>query len=84
MLTTKSLLVSLVKMVDKIPMPETGSKGRRGRPEVYSERLMVKALVIMMVRRLYSASALLAYLEQEDTVSQQLRSLLEEQGKFPS
>lgn len=38
----------------------------------------------MIVRRLYSASALLSFLEQDDAVSHQLRGLLCEDGKFPS
>ncbi len=38
----------------------------------------------MIVRRLYSASALLAFLEQRDGVSQDVRALLYENGQFPS
>jgi hypothetical protein len=45
---------------------------------------MVKALVIMIIRRLYTAYALLAFLAQDDPVPQQLRPLLWEQGRFPS
>jgi hypothetical protein len=45
---------------------------------------MVKALVIMIVRRLYTAYALLAFLDQDDPVPQQLRPLLWEQGRLPS
>jgi hypothetical protein len=43
----------------------------------------VKALVIMIVRRLYTAYALLAFLAQDDLLPQQLRPLLCEQGRFP-
>src|SRR4029079_5812445 len=57
---------------------------RRGRPVTYTERLMLKALVIMIIRRLYSAYSLLAFLEQESELTQQLRALLTEQGRFPS
>jgi hypothetical protein len=45
---------------------------------------MVKALVIMIIRRLYTAYALLTFLEQDDPLPQQLRPLLYEQGRFPS
>jgi hypothetical protein len=45
---------------------------------------MMKALVIMIIRRLYSAYALLQFLEQDDPVPAQLRQLLVEQGRFPS
>src|SRR5688500_14844112 len=45
---------------------------------------MVKALVIMVIRRLYTAYALLAFPEQDDAVAKQLPPLLPEQGRFPS
>lgn len=38
----------------------------------------------MMIRRLYTASALLSFLAQDDPMSQQLRPLLTEQGRFPT
>src|SRR5687768_13600564 len=38
----------------------------------------------MIIRRLYTAYALLAFLDQEDPLPQQLRPLLREQGRFPS
>jgi hypothetical protein len=45
---------------------------------------MMKALVIMMIRQLYSAYALLPFLEQDDPVPAQLRLLLVAQGRFSS
>ena len=44
----------------------------------------MKALVIMIIRRLYTAYALLAFLNQDDPLPRQLRPLLYEQGRFPS
>jgi hypothetical protein len=38
----------------------------------------------MIIRRLYTAYALLTFLEQADAVAQQLRPLLYEQGRFPT
>jgi Transposase DDE domain len=38
----------------------------------------------MIVRRLYTAYAFLAFLDQDDPLPQQLRPLLYEQGRFPS
>jgi DDE family transposase len=38
----------------------------------------------MIIRRLYTAYALLAFLDQDDPLPQQLRPLLWEQGRFPS
>jgi Transposase DDE domain len=44
----------------------------------------MKALVIMIIRRLYTAYALLAFLDQDDAVAMRWRSLLCERGRFPS
>src|SRR5512144_2887924 len=80
-----SLLVSLVKMIDRIPIPPTPPKRTRGRPVTYPDRLILKALVILIIRRLYSAWALLRFLEQTEPLVQQWRALLlDTQGRFPS
>lgn len=84
MIRGDSILVSLVKLVDHLPWPPEPDKRPRGCPRRYSDRLMMKALVIMIIRRLYSAYALLRFLEQDDPVPTQLRQLLVEQGTFPS
>jgi Transposase DDE domain len=84
MLRHPSVLVSLVVLIDRLPWPPEPPKRPRGHPKTYSDRLMVKALVIMIIRRLYSAYALLAFLEQDDPLPQQLRLLLWEHGRFPS
>ena len=83
MVLRDSILVSLVRLVDRIPMPPV-PRPRRGRPQTYSNRLLLKALMIMIIRRLYTAWALLAFLEQPDGLARQLRDLLTEQGRFPS
>ena len=79
-----SLLVSLVLLIDRLPWPSAPVKRPRGRPKTYSDRLILKALVIMIIRRLYTAYALLTFLDQDDAVAQQLRLLLYEQGRFPT
>jgi Transposase DDE domain len=84
MLRQTSLLVTLVKLIDQLPWPPELVNRPRGRPKTYSDRLIVKALVIMIIRRLYTAYALLAFLHQADPLPQQLRLLLYEQGRFPS
>ena len=83
MVLTDSLLVSLVRLIDRIPMLPA-PRPRRGRPPTYSERLLLKALIIMISRRLYTAWALLTFLEQPDGIARQLRDLLTELGRFPS
>jgi Transposase DDE domain len=84
MLRQTSLLVSLVRLIDHLPWPSAPVQRPRGRPKTYSDRLILKALVIMIIRRLYTAYALLTFLEQEDTVARQLRPLLYEHGRFPT
>ena len=84
MLRQKSLLVSLVLLVDRLPwLPEPATRPR-GRPKTSSDRLMMKALVIMSIRRLYTAYALLTFLNQDDPAAQQLRQLWHEHGPFPT
>jgi hypothetical protein len=84
MLRQKSLLVSLVVLMDSLPWPPEPTQRPRGRPKPYSDWLMVKALVIMIIRRLYTAYALLTFLEQDDAVAKQLRPVLTEHGRFPT
>jgi hypothetical protein len=78
MVAKEALLVIFVQMVDRIPQPGEPEPRRRGRPQLYPERLIVKALVIMVIRRLYSAYSLLAFLEQESELTRALRPLLRE------
>ena len=85
MLQREPLLVTLVKLVDRIPMPPPPAKRGRGRPKEYSERIIIKALVVMIIRRLYSAYSLLAFLEQDTDLTRQLKALLRnEKGHFAS
>lgn len=79
-----SLLVSLVRLVDHLPFPPPPARCKRGRQPTYSDQLIVKALVVMIIRRLYTAWALLAFLRQEDPVVEQLRALLTERGQCPT
>lgn len=76
MLQREPLLVTFVKLVDCIPTGEAKRPRQRGRPKVYEDRLIVKALVIMIIRHLYSAYSLLAFLEQDTELTRQLRVLL--------
>jgi len=73
-----------VRLVDWIPEPPVASQHKRGHPKVYGDRLIIKALIIMIIRRLYSATSLLNFLEQETPLTQQLRELLTQDGRFPS
>ena len=83
MVPEPSVLVALVQLVDRLPLPPAAPRGR-GHPPVYSERLFLKALVIMIVRRLSKVHTLLTVLEQPTPEMRQLRALLTEQGRYPT
>jgi Transposase DDE domain len=82
MVPDASVLVLLVSLVDRIPLPPPPP--RRGRPPTYSERLFLKALAVMVLKRLPTVHALLAVLAQPTPEMRQLRLLLTEDGRFPS
>jgi hypothetical protein len=79
-----ALLVTLVQLVDRLPMPALPAKRRRGHPKVYPDRLFLKALLIMIVRHLHTVHELLCVLAQPTTEMTLLRHLLTEQECFPS
>jgi hypothetical protein len=82
MVPRPSLLVALVDMIDAIPSPP--SEVRRGRPPVYSDRLFLKAVVIMLVRNVSTVGGLVAILDQPTWEMQALRTRLTEHGRFPT
>lgn len=83
MVADASPLVGLVRLVDALPLPPAPD-GRR-RPWVYGERLFLKALVVVLVRRLPTVHCLLAVLAEPTAEMAQLRTLFtDEQGRFPS
>lgn len=84
MIGQQSLLVTLVELVDRVPVPPPPAKRGRGRPRVYTDRLFLKALVIMIVRHLHTTNELLSVLAQPTPEMQLLGVLLSERGKFPS
>jgi hypothetical protein len=84
MLWQEPLLVTLVKLVDILALPEPPKAGR-GRPRVYTDRLFLKALVIMIIRRLHKVHELLAVLAEPTQEMANLCQLLtDDQGRFPS
>jgi len=84
MIPEKSLLVSLILLVDKIPLPEPPEKRGRGRPKVYPDLLFLKALRVMILSHRHIVHELLSVLEQQTPEMQQLRTLFTHQGHFPS
>jgi hypothetical protein len=85
MIAQHSVLVQLVRLIDRLPAPPPPSApSRRGRPHVYSDTLFLKALVIMIVRRLHRPAELLAVLEEPTSEMRSLRAMLHQDGRFPS
>jgi Transposase DDE domain len=84
MVSQDSFLVTLVNLVDRVPMPVQLTKRGRGHPIVYPDRLFLKALVIMIVRHLHNVHELLSVLAQPTAEMRTLRLLLTQQEHFPS
>lgn len=84
MVQQKSLLVSLIMLVDCIPIPPPPKKRGKGRPKFYQDRLFLKALIIMILRNLHKVHELLSVLQQPTLEMKELRSLLTHDGHFPS
>jgi hypothetical protein len=84
MIGQDTLLVMLVRLVERLPLPPAPIKRARGRPKTYGDRLFLKALVIMIVRHLHTVYELLSVLSQPTSEMQTLRSLLTEQDQYPS
>jgi hypothetical protein len=82
MITQDSVLVQLIRLIDRIPtLPPCRP---RGRPKFYPEKLFLKALLIMIVRRLHKVGELLAVLDEPTAEMRMVRELLREEGRFPS
>ena len=84
MVPESSLLVTLVRLVDRIPTPPAPPKRGRGRPRHYADRLFLKALVIMIVKHLHSPYELLTVLQQDSAEMAALRQELTQAGRYPT
>jgi hypothetical protein len=82
MITQDTVLVHLIRLIERIPSPPSPPR-RRGRPIFYSEKLFLKALVIMIVRRLNRVGELLAVLDEATPEMRMVRQLLSEKGRYP-
>jgi hypothetical protein len=83
MIAEESLLVQLLQLIDTVPVsgPRTH---RRGRPRTYSDRLFLKATLVMTVRHLTRVHELLAVLREPTPEMARVRALFAERGRFPS
>jgi hypothetical protein len=84
MVSQDSLPVTLVQLVDRLPMPMSPQKRGRGHPKVYTDQLFLKALVIMIIRHLHNVHELLSVLAQPTEEMRRLREILCEHGRFPA
>ena len=83
MRAARSSLVILLELVERLPVPPLAAVGP-GRPRTYSDRLFLKALVIMVTKHLTSVHELFTVLAQPTVEMQTLRELLTEQGRYPT
>jgi hypothetical protein len=83
MIGQDGVLVQLLRLLERIPAPPPPHRPR-GRPVVYPERLFLKALVIMILRRLHKVGELLAVLDEPTPEMKNVRELLKEGGRLPS
>ena len=84
MITQDSVLVQLMRLIDRIPSPPPPPRRPRGRPKFYPEKLFLKVLVIMVVRRLHRVGELSAVLDEPNPEMRMVRELLHEKGRCPS
>src|SRR5262245_14753454 len=80
MVSQDRLLVQLLSLLDQPSLAPAAA--RRGRPCVSSERVFLKAVVVMVVRRLPTVHALLAVLEEPGMAA--VRAALCEEDRFPT
>jgi len=76
-------LLTLLAVIDTIPLPAAGPT-RRGRPPVFGERLFLKGVVVMVLKRVTTVHGLLAVLDQDTAEMRQVRRMLIVNGRFPS
>jgi hypothetical protein len=84
MINEVSLLVTLVKLLDRLPLPATPLKRGRGRPKTYPDQLFLKALVVMIVKHLHSVNELRTVLDQPTGEMMRLRQEFTLDGKYPT
>jgi hypothetical protein len=83
MIPHDSMLITMIQLVDRIPLPSQPDLRRRGRQWCTPIVCFASALVIMIVRHLHKANELLSVLTQPTVEMASLRNLLSEQGERP-
>lgn len=84
MVEQDTLLVALVRLLDRLPLHLPPGKRPRGRPKTYSDLLFLKALIIMIVPHLHTVYELRSVLEQPTAKMQTLHTLLSQHERYPT
>lgn len=84
MVHQESLLVTLLRQVDRLPTPVEPVQRGRGRPNVYGDRVFIKALLVMIVRHYSNVYEFSMALQQPTREMLELRDLLSVNGHFPA
>lgn len=82
MIADGSVLVALLQVVAHVPLPPPPPRGR-GRPPVYSDRLILQGLVVMIVKRLETVALLVEVLNAPTEEMAKVRALLAVNGRLP-
>lgn len=77
-----SPLGMLSMLMDRLPLPACATTGR-GRPTVCSERLMLKAVVVMIGKRLPTVHLFVTVLDQPTAGMRALRAVWSKHGRVP-
>jgi hypothetical protein len=80
----ETLLVTLVTLVSRMPVPPPPATRGRGRPRTYPDRLLLQAVVMLSVRHLHTVHALLSVLAPPTAERHTLHGLLTVDGRFPA
>jgi hypothetical protein len=84
MIEPATRLVTLVKLVGRVPSPPPPTRRRRGRPSTSPDQLFLQAVVMMIVRHVHTVHALLRVLAQPTPEMRTLRALLTVDGRLPT
>jgi Transposase DDE domain len=76
-------LLTLLALIETMPLPAS-PPAHRGRPPVFADRLFLKGVVVMVLKRVTTVHALLAVLDQDTPEMRAVRDLLTIDGRFPS
>jgi hypothetical protein len=84
MIHQDSTLVTIFRQIDEIPLPKQVEKQAKGHPKSYSDRLILKGLVFMVIRHIRHIHEFHSMLRQPTPELDEIRLQLSEENQFPS